>query len=205
MKVLRAAFAGLTGAALVLFLAACAGAPAPGSDPAAGSTAVVAAAGNGLLRNPSFEIDGRGEFPGWEMLEHSRGNSYRFTADVQGAYSAPSSLRINRYGDEDWGLLRQMVPVKPEWLGRKARVSGMLRTEGVNHFGGALIVQSRGAGDNILTWNHMPESRVFGNTPWAPAQVEVKIHPQAQLVLVGVLLEGGGTLWADDLKLEIVD
>lgn len=196
MKPLRI-FPVVASTVLALLLAACAGGPGPGGD--------VATAGNGLLRNASFEIDASANFPGWEMLEHSRGKSFTFTADSQGARSAPSSLRIHRYGDEDWGLLRQMVPVRPEWRGRKARLSGYLRSEGADHFGGALIVQARGAGDAVLTWDHMPERRVFGTTPWAPFRVEVKVPPAAQQLLVGVMLEGGGTLWADDVLLEIVD
>ena len=43
--------------------------------------------------------------------------------------------------------------------------------------------------------------RVFGTTPWAPFRVEVKVPPAAQQLLVGVMLEGGGTLWADDVLL----
>jgi hypothetical protein len=168
----------------------------------------VAAAPQGQLvplKNPSFAAGADGQIEFWEANEHSRGHSFTFVADPKDAYSLPTSARINRYGDEAWGLLRQMVPVQPAWLNKTIRLTGFLRTDAVDSFGAAVLVQSRSASDDVLTWDHMNDRRLLGTRPWSAVSVQIKIPPNAAFISAGVMLEGGGTLWADDLRLEIID
>lgn len=157
------------------------------------------------LVNASFNADGQGRLAGWLASEHNTGNSYTFMADTQQARSQPSSARIQRYGQEIFGLLEQEVRVKPEWIGKTARLSGHLKSAGVSGTGGALVLQARLGGGAILVHNHMDDRRVRGDTPWTLYTVEIKLPPNAWSLRVGVLLEDGGTLWADDLALDIMD
>ena len=157
------------------------------------------------LVNPSFDLSGAGSLEGWEANEHNAGNSFSFVPDTQNPLSTPASARINRYGNESWGLFRQTIPVKAIWIGKTARLTGSLRSEGADSFGGALFLQTRSGSDDVLTFNHMNDRRLYGSKPWASYSVDIKIPPQATQFNVGVMLEGGGTLWADDLKLEIID
>jgi len=181
---------------LLSALTACSANP-PDQGPAAGVTAVP-------LKNPSFNGDPAGVLTDWLALEHNEGGSYTFTADRKNAYSGESSARIHRTGHEIYGRLDQRVTVRPEWTGKTVRLSGMLKTENVTGNGGALILQAIGADGGISAWNHMQDKRVKGSVDWAKYAVELKTPPQAAYFRVGVMLEDGGTLWADDLQLEIV-
>jgi len=157
------------------------------------------------LKNASFQANAQGELSDWAGLEHNKGESYTFVADTEGAYSKPSSARIRRHGDELFGLLAQTIRVQPEWLNKKLRLSGYLKAEKVDGEGGALVLQTTGGGGNVLTHNHMDDQRVKGNQSWKAYAIEIRIPPEAYFVRLGPMLEGGGTLWADDMKLELID
>ena len=185
----------LAGLALVLALAGCASAPGtpdlPPGEPVE-------------LNNPSFAPDAQGQLTGWNALEHNAGKSYSFVADRQAPRSAPASARINRHGPEFFGVLEQRVRIKPEWVGKTARLSGYIKTAGATGTGGALVLQARSGGDGILAHDHMDDRRVRGDQDWRRYTAQVKITPGTWWLQVGVMLQDDGTLWADDLALHIL-
>ncbi|MEO7391587.1 MAG: hypothetical protein ABIU58_05400 [Ramlibacter sp.] len=157
------------------------------------------------MANPSFVAGADGELTGWHKIEHASGNSYTFTADEKSPLSKPSSLRINRHGLEAFGLLEQRVAVLPAWAGHTVRLSGSLKTVGATGGGGALVLQARTGSAAILTHDHMDDRRLRGDQGWKKVSVQIQLPPATRQLLVGVMLEEGGTLWADDLVLELLD
>ena len=191
----------LTGCLLLLtaslWLSACGSGPSQPHLPALQGTEIA-------LTNPSFVANAQGRMDGWTAIEHNSGNSYTFVADTENAYSAPSSLRMHQYGKEFFGAVQQNLRAQPNWIGRTVRLSGMLRSDGVTGGGGALVLQALNGNDNILGHNHMDGHRITGTTPWQPYSIEVKLPPNTYTLRVGVMLEDAGTLWADDLRLELL-
>lgn len=157
------------------------------------------------LKNPSFDPDSQGEISGWSKNEHSTGNSYTFVADTENAHSIPSSARIRRHGSEVWGTLDQMIQVHPSWYNKTVRLTGWLMGEGISGTGGALILRADGRSGEILAWNFMENNRVKGTQDWKRHTIELKIPSATFYLLVGVTLIDGGTLWADDLLIELID
>ena len=157
------------------------------------------------LKNPSFDGNQGERFVDWQAHEHNSGNSYTFTADTVDAYSAPSSLRINRYGPEVYGRLDQRLRIDPSWINKTLRLSAFLKSAGIDGTGGALVIQSTNGGGDILAWNNMDSQRVLGTQPWKNYSIDLKIPQGSYFLIAGVMLEGGGTLWADDITLELVD
>ncbi|RZJ26269.1 MAG: hypothetical protein EOO54_03495 [Haliea sp.] len=157
------------------------------------------------MANPSFVADAAGELTGWHKIEHASGKSYSFAADGKSPLSRPSSLRIHRYGHEAFGLLEQRVVAPASWEGHNVRLSGSLKTVGANGGGGALVLQARTGSSVILAHDHMDDRRLKGDQGWKKVSVQLKLPPQTRQLLVGVMLEEGGTLWADDLVLELLD
>lgn len=139
------------------------------------------------------------------MLEHNTGASYSFTPDNSTFYSGAYSARISRHGDEIYGRLDQKISVQPQWIGKTVRLSGMLKTEKAEGGGGALILQVIAADGSISAWNHMHTDRAKGTRDWKAYAIDLKTPGNAVLYRFGVMLEDGGTLWADDLTLEILN
>lgn len=157
------------------------------------------------LKNASFDADAQGRLTDWVAVEHAGGNSYTFVADTQQPHSAPSSARIRRHGPEIFGILEQQVRVQPQWIGKTVRLSGYLKTAGANGVGAAIVLQARTSSGDALVFDHMDGRKVRGDQGWTRYSAQLKIPPNAWFLQVGVMLEEDGTLWADDLVLELMD
>ena len=157
------------------------------------------------LKNPSFNPDKLGKISAWVEIEHGSGNSYTFVADPENALSIPSSARIRRHGSEPFGLLQQSIGVHPSWHNKTARLSGSLRGVDISGAGGALVLRADDGSGQILAWNFMQNDRVKGTQDWKRYTIELKIPPSAYSLIAGVMLEDGGTLWADNLAIELID
>lgn len=163
--------------------------------------------GNGVpILNASFDqVSATGTLVSWQASEHNQGKSYTFEVDPDGAWSAPGSAKIHRYGPEHYGLLSQNVQLQSGWVNKTARLTAQLKTQGATDTGAALVLQMTGSRGEILDWNHMNDARVTQTQGWKIYSIDLKILPGTASIVVGVMLEGSGTLWADDIKLDIVD
>lgn len=157
------------------------------------------------LKNPSFNPDQQGKMTAWTAIEHGSGNSYTFVVDPENALSIPGSARIRRHGSEPYGLLQQSISVHPTWYNKTVRLSGSLRGVDINGAGGALVLRADDGSGQILAWNFMQNDRVKGTQDWKRYTIELKIPPSAYSLIVGIMLEDGGTLWADNLAIELID
>ena len=188
---------------MACLMSACLGASAlaqlPACEPGAPGTRERVA-----IKNASFDDAGANGIRDWIGIEHVRRGDYRFELDAEQPYSKPSSARIRRVGDEDFGCLQQTVMIKSCWVGRKAVLSGFLRSEKASDVGGALVLQANDGGGAILSWNHMNDGKIQGTTPWKRYEIEVPIPAGTYYLRFGFMLEGAGTLWADDLNVDVV-
>jgi hypothetical protein len=188
---------------VVMFMLALSGCGGVGS--VAGPAATRSANDIPVLNASFDQVSAAGTLVSWTASEHNQGNSYTFQADATGAWSAPSSAKINRYGPEDYGLLSQQIRVQPGWENKTVRLSAQLKTDGAVDAGAGLILQMNGSSGDINAWNHMNAARVMQTQAWKSYSIDLKVVPGTYSIKVGVMLEGSGTLWADDLKLEIID
>lgn len=158
------------------------------------------------IQNASFDqASASGELAYWLASEHNQGNSYTFAARSDAVWSAPLSLKINRYGTETYGAMNQLVPLQASWIGKTARLSAYLKTADAVDGGAGLTLQMLGGAGEILDWNHMNDAKIKLNKPWQTYSITLKVLPKTSFISVGIMLEGGGTLWADDMKLELID
>lgn len=157
-----------------------------------------------VIQNSSFDEQGPAGIAQWLGIEHVHPGHYLFELDKHQPKSLPSSARISRVGDEDFGSLQQTVVIKSCWVGKRAVLTGFLRSAEVAEVGGALVLQANGGGGSILAWNHMNEQKVRGTTSWKSYSIDIAVPADTYFLRFGFMLEGPGTLWADDMKLEII-
>jgi C-terminal processing protease CtpA/Prc len=83
--------------------------------------------------------------------------------------------------------------------GMTLELRGFLRTENISGFAGLWIRED----DDIPAFavEDMRTHKLPGATEWAEYSVSIPIRSEAHEVAFGVLLSGGGTIWADDLQL----
>ncbi|MET0204643.1 MAG: hypothetical protein ABW276_10055 [Casimicrobiaceae bacterium] len=186
-------------------LAACATPHAPVvTPPASVAPAPAAAVPSGVsLTNPGFEstVPGRrnNDPEGWYSHQHAGEVSYKFALDTMGPHGGARSLRIDNVGREPYGAIAQSVNAAP-YRGKTARLSGWLRTRDSANAALTLVVLANGV---PLANNFMADAPVKGTTAWTRYTIALPVAPNAEFIEVGAMMQGKGTLWLDDVELEI--
>jgi hypothetical protein len=162
------------------------------------------------LANPGFESSAPGRLgapDGWWGIQHAGVPSYTFTLDADAPRAGGRSLRIDNIGPEPFGTLYQVLPATA-LRGKTLRFSAWLRTRdakgNVYGSGAGLKLQSM-RGGYIVDHAQMRMDSVAGTTDWARYEVHLKVAGTADQVEVGVTLFGPGTVWLDDVALDVVE
>ena len=196
--------------ATTAFLASCA-APGPGTGSSSTPNPVAApkaapAPSRIALQNAGFESTERGprgDPPGWFSFQHAGDLSYRYVVDTAEPRSGQRSLRIDNIGPEPYGAVAQSVRAGA-YVGKVAKLTVWMRTRDANDNGAVptLLVLSSGA---TLAQNFMLDQPVKGTTPWTRYTLTLPVAKNADVVEVGAMMRGKGSLWLDDVELEFVD
>jgi hypothetical protein len=92
-----------------------------------------------------------------------------------------------------------------DFLGKRVRLSGWVKTENANDGGGHLWLrvdgQQRGAS---LQFDNMDRNPVKGTTGWQQYSVVLDVPPEASALAYGFFVQGGGKMWVSGTKIEPV-
>jgi len=105
------------------------------------------------------------------------------------------------FGDQ-FGVLTQTVRADA-YRGTRVRLSGWLRTSGLTGDGAGLWFRSDGVGPQ--PFDNMGVRRLTGTGDWREVSIVADIPDDAVGMAFGVIMVSPGIVWADDLRLEIVD
>lgn len=189
------------------WLGGCATPPSVRVAPSASTTVPVAATAGpqrANLANAGFESTQpgpRGDPEGWFSFQHAGPVSYKFTVDTTERHSGARSLRIDNTGPEIYGAIAQGLDARP-WRGKVARLSGWLKTRDADEGGAALTLVALQTGAT-LAQNFMPDAPIRGTTVWKRHTITLTLPAGTDKVEVGVMLRGRGSVWLDDVELEI--
>jgi hypothetical protein len=184
-------------AAVASLLAACAGSgpTAPSAPATVSPPAVVLAAP--ALRNPGFEdaaAAGARCPPRWECSAHNDVTSFRFSVSNEAVAAGSGSMCIERVGNEPWALATQAFHTTA-MRGQRLRLSMAVRAQGLDGGAGPFI-QSQGGRANA-------QKIVKSTRGWERVTVDLVVPGDSNLLVVGVIFEGGGKACFDDVRLEL--
>jgi AraC family transcriptional regulator len=90
-----------------------------------------------------------------------------------------------------------------EYQGRRVRLSGWVKaTKGVS---ARLWMRVDGDSGEILAFDNMDNRSKNGPFEWTRQEIVLDVIPPAALINYGLIVDGGGTGWVDDLVLEVVE
>src|SRR5262245_1735690 len=141
---------------------------------------------------------------GWKRPPTAKADHYLIYVDsvIKHGGQASASIKFNRGDDQDpWTSLAQPIAAD-EYRGKRVRLSGWLKT--VDAGEGALWMRIDGE-QRLLALDIMNDRSVSGTTDWKMYSVVLDVPREARNILLGVLLNGKGQIWADDLAFEVVD
>lgn len=92
-----------------------------------------------------------------------------------------------------------------DYVGKRVRMSGWIKTEDANSGGGHLWLRVDGqAKGEMLQFDNMNNRAAKGTTDWQEASVVLDVPAGATALAYGFFVEGAGTMWVSGTKIEQV-
>jgi hypothetical protein len=111
--------------------------------------------------------------------------------------------KINGFGT----LMQDCLP--DNYLGKRVRMSGMLKTQDVSDWSGLWFRIDQKGSDKTLGFDNMHDGKkdrsIKGTTDWTKYEIVLDVPLDASNLTYGALLVGTGQIWFDDIKFEVVD
>lgn len=169
---------------------------------------VVYQAISGLIDNPGFEAGaGEGGTPaGWQV----RGGGYEAGVDPDVRHTGTASGRVRSLDV----AARNRLPSgliscfgADRVVGGTLRMRGYMRSDDVSGSLTGLFIEVSGerfdGSQGRVGGANMGGFPIRGTTAWREYTLQVPVAVSAERVCVGALLTGGGTIWLDDVVLEL--
>jgi len=103
----------------------------------------------------------------------------------------------------DFGGIGQTISAN-RYQGKRVRMTVWLRTQDVTGWAGAWFRVDREGSE--VAFDNMQQRSLSGTQPWAQHSLVLDVPKDAEQLVYGALLSGkAGSLWVDDLRLEVVD
>lgn len=110
---------------------------------------------------------------------------------------ASNTARPNRFG-----TLMQICRAD-NYLGKRVRMTGHIKTENVTSWAG-MWMRVDGPRKGSLSFDNMSDRPIKGSTDWTAYQIVLDVPESSANLAFGILLEGTGRAWIDDISFEIV-
>lgn len=142
---------------------------------------------------------------GWQAVTDGSGE-YTVRADGPrrdgGQGYAGATIKANTDTPLGSAMLAQSIRADA-YRGKRIRLSGFLKTIGVNE--GTAVLFMRVDGDGVVqTSDYMQNRPVMLTTDWARQEVVLEVPRNAIGITYGFMLGGSGQTWLDDVAIEVV-
>lgn len=142
---------------------------------------------------------------GWQAITDASGE-YTVSADGArrdgGQGFAGATIKSNVDSPRGSAMLAQSIRADA-YRGKRVRLSGYLKTIGVNE--GTAVLFMRVDGDGVVqTSDYMQNRPMMLTTDWAREEIVVDVPRNAIGFTYGFMLGGSGQAWLDDVQLDVV-
>lgn len=158
-----------------------------------------ACAGNAQVKQPfnlGFEKVSKGFPDDWGTFSDG---TYTYGIDSTTVKSGKYAVCITFNGDKA-GFASWAFTLPDNYKGNNITLNGYLKTENVSDGFAGLWMRI----DPEIAFDNMGRKGVKGTTDWAEYGITLKMNPEkTRKIVFGVILDGKGKVWADDLKITI--
>jgi hypothetical protein len=157
------------------------------------ATSIIAVAANGLAPLPE----------GWVISGQSP-QLYRAGIDRGTTITGNGAKTIRSVDDkgESWATLMQMATAEP-YRGKRLRFQARVKTNEISKWAG-LWMRIDGRDGKSLGFYNSQDKPIKGTTEWTLRSVVLDVPSYANAVGFGVIANGSGQVWIDDLSLDTV-
>lgn len=141
--------------------------------------------------------------PTWSVTSLQTGD-YEAGVDSTVVRSGRRSLRLHARTAVPYGTVSIVRQIAAEpYRGRRVHLDGSVRVRDVTGIGATLVLAAN-TGSPLPAQANGDDSALVGTSEWRPMSLELVVPKNAVTVSIGASLNGGGTAWADDLRLDVV-
>jgi hypothetical protein len=142
---------------------------------------------------------------GW-LVGGSTPNNYEMGIDHRWGGEGKNTATIKCIDANVQGYATLMQKCLPDkFKVSRIRFTGLLKTEGVTDWSGFWLRVDEQDAEQPLSFDNMFDRGVKGTTDWTRYEIVVDVPANASVISYGALLSGGGQIWFDDLRIEMVD
>jgi hypothetical protein len=149
---------------------------------------------------------GAGELPeGW-IRAGSAPADYEMGMDTVVRHTGRASAFIEAKGKDSKGFGTLMQTADPGDLkGKRVRLSAYVKSEKVDDWAGLWFrVDGEGRSNFALAFDNMQDRPIKGTNDWTRVFIVLDVPQEARALAFGILMNGSGRVWMDDLKFEVV-
>jgi hypothetical protein len=118
--------------------------------------------------------------------------------------NGPASVGLEAAGtDGDFGTVMQHFQAW-RYRGKRVRFCAEVRTDSVDGWAG-IWMRIDDQDDRVTAFDNMAGRPIRGSTDWTEHAVVLDVAMQADLIALGLLLDGNGRAWMRRLRVETVD
>jgi hypothetical protein len=138
------------------------------------------------------------------IIAGSHPQNYVMGADrtVTKSGSASGSIQAKSSETEGFGTLMQVFNAQA-YRGQRLQLSGYVKTQAVDNWAG-LWMRVDGQENQVLSFDNMQNRSIKGTTDWSQYNIVLDVPENSSKIAFGVLLDGSGRVWVDELKFETV-
>jgi hypothetical protein len=140
---------------------------------------------------------------GW-LLAGTKPSEYEVGVDVDQMYQghATAFLKSKTLNTDGFGTLMQSIKAE-QYLGRKVRLSGLVKSEEVLGWAGLWMRVDKEK--SPVAFDNMENRAIKGTTGWQRYDVVLDVPKDATAISFGILLAGSGVVWLNGTKFDVVD
>lgn len=116
---------------------------------------------------------------------------------------ASGFIRSKAARPSGFGTLMQMCRAG-RYRGQRVRMSAWVKSESITGWAGVWM-RVDGEDDKMLAFDNMQSRPIKGTTAWTRHDVVLEVASDAKNLAFGILLEGTGAAWMDEVRFEVVD
>jgi hypothetical protein len=140
---------------------------------------------------------------GWS-LAGTKPSEYEVGVDVDQMYQghATAFLKSKTLNADGFGTLMQSIKAE-QYLGRKVRLSGLVKSEEVLGWAGLWMRVDKEK--SPVAFDNMENRAIKGTAGWQRYDVVLDVPKDATAISFGILLAGSGVVWLNGTKFDVVD
>ena len=140
---------------------------------------------------------------GW-LLAGSDPSSYQIERDAGVAHGGKASGRLaSTAASAGFGTMMQSFDAG-EYRGKRLRLSTWVKSRDVKRWAGVWM-RVDGANHQTLAFDNMQDRAIKATKDWTRCDIVLDVADAATGIFFGILLDGEGTVWLNDVQFQVVD